>query len=91
MKKDISVNDNLNIKDPEDIRRWGLEQGDEISIDEAKQIIEVLDKIKNGELQMDSLNEDGELSEDDLEAVAAGRTSVPILKFIFKLIKKIKG
>jgi hypothetical protein len=91
VKKDISVNDNLNIKDTDDVRRWGLEQGDEISIDEAKQIIEVLDKIKNGELQIDSLNKDDELSEDDLEAVAAGCISTPILKYIFKLIKKIKG
>jgi lactobin A/cerein 7B family class IIb bacteriocin len=62
------------MENPEDVQEALEEKGIELTLDEIRQIGELSEKIRNGEVSQEQVQSmaDGELSEDELEEVAGG-------------------
>jgi hypothetical protein len=64
----------LAMEKPEDVQDALEDKGVEMSLDDIKQIGEIIRKVQSGEISQEQLERaaDGELSEDELEGVSGG-------------------
>ncbi|MBE5837542.1 hypothetical protein [Butyrivibrio sp.] len=71
-KDEELVKEVVMIENAEKAQQWFSKHGVELTMDDIGQMAEKLNKAKRGQQEGDEISEDGELFEDDLEAVAGG-------------------
>ena len=86
------------IGEPEDLQKWFFDHGAELSLDEVNKLKEEINKLKREVLNEDNLSGDGELFEDDLEAISGGGMFDTFRKYVKKMregaeeiLRRLKG
>ncbi|MBE5837539.1 hypothetical protein [Butyrivibrio sp.] len=72
------VKEVLSIAEPEKAQEWFSDHGIEFTLDEIKDMGEMINKVQKGEIKAGYLAVNDELSEDDLENVAGGTNQTAV-------------